>query len=207
MKISYSKIVLLVISISFLTSIYGQGTTHYAKETLSVDQQNKNLRKFADYLRPAFLNGDYEKLASKIFIPKEFEYKDSAIDEEDDKKGIEVVKHLFEETAADGMTFSTELKLPQKIIAVDNRLFAIIPQITLIKVAKDNQIKTVSGQLVKPGKYRASGFILAISTDNGHNWKFWSAFSEASYIKLFPEIAGKVDLPQIKMPVFFNAQQ
>lgn len=172
-------------------------------ETLSRDRQKANLESFVNKLRPAFFNREYETLATEMFRTDESDFPKENIDEEQMARGAAVLKQLFEKTAANGMSFVVRLKSPLKITSVNEKLFAVVPQVTTISIREGNRLKQSNGRAVKPGKYVAKGFILAISNDNGSSWKFYNAVSEAALKNDFPETVGKIEFPKIQKPSFF----
>jgi len=203
MRTSRCGIVFLLF-VLFSVAVCGQKISQKGRKVLLRSEQSRNLKKFVDNLRPAFLHRDYEVLAAQMFVPGEVQSQEEAPDEDKKPAGIAVIKKLFEDTAADGMTFIARLKSPQKIVAAADNLFAVVPHVTIITVAEGNRLKRADGSAVKPGKYTGKGFILAVSTDEGVTWKYLSAFSEAAYKNIFPETAGKIKFPKIQMPSFLN---
>lgn len=191
---------------SFAFGVPAQIKSRPHKDISIGGKQKTSLKNFVNRLRPAFYNRNYEMMAVEMFRKKETDSPDEDFDEEQNKQAIVVIKRLFETMEADGIKFIVRLKSPQQIVAVDQKLFAVVPQETIINVADTNNAKQTDGSAVKPGKYIAKGFILAISVDQGNTWKYWSAFSEASYEKDFPEAVGKIKFPKIKTPSFLTAR-
>lgn len=179
MRTSRYWILFLLLACSAL-GIHAQNRSQKIGKTLSRDEQKLNLENFVNKLRPAFFNRDYATLAAEMFRVGESDFPEENFDEEQMTRGIAVIKQLFERTAADGMTFAVRLKSPLKIVSVKERLFAVVPQTTTISIREGNRLKQSDGRAVKPGKYIAKGFILAIFADNSGKWKFYNALSEAT---------------------------
>ena len=198
--------ILLLLIVSFVYGVQAQTKPRDYENARIGEKQKAGLKNFINRLRPAFYNRDYETLAAEMFRNKEPDSTDEDFDEEHNKQAIAIIKRLFETTAADGIKFTVRLKSPQKIIAVDKKLFAVVPQETIITVNDKNNAREPDGSSVKPGKYTAKGFILAISRDWGNTWKYWSAFSEESYKNVFPEAVGKIIFPKIKTPSFLKVR-
>ena len=196
--------ILLLLIVAFAYGVQSQTKTR-DDESISVGRKQKaSLKNFIKRLQPAFYNRDYETLAAEMFRNKESDSADGDFDEERNKQVLAIIKHLFETTAADGIKFIVRLKSPQEIVAADQKLFAVVPQITIITVSDTNNARQPDGSAVKPGKYIAKSYILAISNDQGNTWKYWSAFSEASYKNSFPGLTGKIKFPAVTTPSFLN---
>lgn len=164
--------------------------------------QQKNLEKFVNALSGAFAEGDYKKLTDLFFIPKDFADVDS--DAERREKDFAIVKQMIEQTKIAGMKFIVQTKSPRNIVGIGGKLFSVVPQKTIVIVDKNSVLKDAKGQKIPYGRYEASGYLLAISNDNGKNWRFWNEVSKENLEKEFPETNGKIKLPEIKKPYFLR---
>lgn len=188
-----------------LCAARGQTPTSSVKvdtENTASEVRQKNLKKFADSLSRAFADDDYEKLADLLFIPKDFADADS--DEERIEKELALVKHMIEQTKIAGMKFTVRIKSPRNIIGIGNKLFSIVPQKTIIVVDKNSAIKDGKGQIIPGGRYQSSGYLLAVSNDEGESWRFWNEVSKENLEREFPETTGKIKLPEIQKPYFLR---
>lgn len=169
------------------------------------NRREENLKKSVGALSRAFAAADYEKLADLFYTPKDFA--DADADESKREKDFLTVKQMFEQTKIAGMQFTVEIQSPRRIRAVGENLFAVVPQKTIIVVEKNSRIKDGKGQIIPDGRYEASGYLLAISNNDGETWRFWNEVSKENLEREFPAAAAageKIKLPEIKKPYFLR---
>ena len=78
---------------------------------------------------------------------------------------------------------------PKEIVSIDNELFASLP-VTL-------QMKTPGS---KNGKLEQQSTLVAVSSDNGANWKFVNGINQDQFQQLFPNAATKIQIPTDPTP-------
>lgn len=90
---------------------------------------------------------------------------------------------------AEGFTIiSIENLEPDKIVSINQEMFAVVP--TKLK------IKTPQGNLIQ------SAYDMAVSNNNGQTWVFvGGSLGKAALEKLFPQIIGKLIFPEPTLPV------
>jgi hypothetical protein len=104
---------------------------------------------------------------------------------------IAVVKRGTEKMRSQGTTIEdVTIGEPEKPRKVDSWLVALIPQRILMKVS--------GGQLEQ------ESHLLGISEDDGAEWVFIDVgtLTKVNFSEVFPELAGKIELPARKQPVF-----
>lgn len=186
-------------------SAHGQTSVFSSKATQKnavKNAQQKNLKKFIDSLNQAIIGDDYHKLANLIFIPKDFETADS--NEEKKEKDIIIVRQMFEQTKIAGIKFNTRMESPREIVGVNNKLFAVVPHKTVIVVDKNSEIKDGKGRTISGGQYESTGYVVAVSKDEGKNWRFWNEVPKENLEREFPGTIDKVKLPRIQKPYFLH---
>lgn len=203
------KRITLVFSIAFFLlpfhSANGQtsvSSPKTARKNVAENARQKNLKKFIDTLNQTLAADDYEKLAGLIFIPKDFETDSS--DEEKREKEIIAVRQMIEQTKTAGMKFNIRMGSPRKIIGINDELFSVVPQKTIVVVDKNSAIKDGKGRIIPGGQYESSGYAVATSKDDGKTWRFWSEVSKENLEGEFPGTIDKIKLPEIQKPYFLR---
>jgi hypothetical protein len=150
-----------------------------AQERLG-EEAAKRLQAQAEESGRAFLEGNYERLADYTY-PKLVELIGGR------EKMIEVVRMGVEGMKAEGFVpLSSVPSAPVQVLSVGKQTYAIVP---------------VKFKMRAPGQVLVSdSFMIAISDDEGKNWKFLSGASvdEAKLKVLLPDAAGKLKLPTVK---------
>ena len=104
---------------------------------------------------------------------------------------ITTLKRGMADMRANGSVFSeVTIGTPETPRKIGAWLTSIVPEQAVIKV--------------KQGKLLVNSVLLGISEDEGRHWKFidLGAVSSENFKTSFPELAGKIALPEKKPPVF-----
>ncbi len=129
----------------------------------------------------ALLSGDYETVA--VYAHKH------VLDLMGGKDAmIELLKRGAEGMRAKGVSIEdVALGEPEKSQKIGEWLVALVPQRILIKSAE--------------GRFEQASHILAISEDEGKTWTFVDLNNRAKFETAFPELAGKIEVPERTPPV------
>jgi hypothetical protein len=144
------------------------------------EEAAKRLQAQAEESGRAFLEGNYERLADYTY-PKLVELIGGR------EKLLEVVRKEVEEMKAEGFApLSSVPSAPTQVLRVGGQTYAVLP--LKFKMRAPDQI------------YVSDSFMIAVSDDDGKNWKFLSGASvgEAQLKILLPDAAGKLRLPAVK---------
>jgi hypothetical protein len=101
---------------------------------------------------------------------------------------IEILKRGSEGMKSKGVAIEdVTLGEPEKPRKIGEWLVSLVPQKILIKLPE--------------GHIEQESHLLAISEDEGKNWTFVDVNNRAKLETAFPELAGKIELPERKPPV------
>jgi hypothetical protein len=101
---------------------------------------------------------------------------------------IDILKRGAEGMRAKGVSLEdVTIGEPEKSQKIGEWLVALVPQTILIKSPE--------------GRFEQASHILAISEDEGKNWTFVDVNNRTKFEKAFPELAGKIELPERSDPV------
>jgi hypothetical protein len=103
---------------------------------------------------------------------------------------IATTKRSMSDMRSKGLTIESAIVgTPGKPLTIGSWIVALVPQRLVIKVPD--------------GRLMADAYLLGISEDAGKKWVFIDdTIGEARFAKAFPELAGKISLPERKRPVF-----
>ncbi len=181
---NYSYIYLLFIVLLAFQSAYEQNeTTDKNTQDTSViqpDSRIENLKKQAGELFESYDKRDVDKYI-KLSHPKNFE------EDGNQMNYIELVQYCFERLSEG----SSSIENPSGLFEIDNQLFSVIPY----KLKGTNSEKD---KVVKLGS------MVGVSDDNGKSWKFVHGLA---FNKLFPDVAGMIQIPNEKSFVNGKEQQ
>ncbi len=93
------------------------------------------------------------------------------------------------EMAKDGVSFAgSEIDLPRDMAPSGGRLYAIVPQVAIMKVPE--------------GHLRQSSFLVGVSSDDGATWKFLDAagLKGDRLRRLLPQFPASLTLPNVPDP-------
>lgn len=203
-RTTYFHTLLLIATITFLSpKTEGKGFI----VTINPVQKKQNssgatLLKATKAFEKVLKNQKFEELSNYLMLPKDLQNEESDAEMKD--RELAAAKELFEQTSASGLTFDIELELPQKIVRSDQRLFSIVPQNTFFTVAEGSEIKDSKGNRVASGKYKGSGYFVAVSENEGKTWKFWDGLLIDSFKNTYSKSVGKLTFPKIQKPSFMQ---
>lgn len=140
-----------------------------------------NLRVQAEELANATLKGDYNKVID-LTHPAIVEAAGGR------EKLLELVNKDSEGMKKRGFEFvSAVVGDTKQIEKVDTDIFAVLPMTLTMKTPE--------------GKGTQEAHMVAVSSDNGSNWKFLNSLDQEEFNQMFPK-ATKVQIPVEKEPVF-----
>lgn len=151
-----------------------------AAQTQLTEDAAKLLRAQAAEMTRAFMAGDYERLADFTY-PKVVEAMGGR------EKMAEFVRKEMAEVKTNGFeTLSyTPAAEPTQVLREGRETYAILPAVM--------RMGTPSGVMV------GESFVIAVSADDGKNWRFISGSLEADKLKLLlPAAADKLKLPGVR---------
>ncbi len=151
------------------------------KKESSVTNNYPNLKFQADEVGKATLEGDFEKLVDYTH-PKVVEKLGGK------EKMVAFLKQDSGQMKPEGFELvSVDVNNVKQIENIDNHLFSIIPMNLTINSPQ--------------GKFSQESYLIGISSNNGETWKFISGVSRERFRLLFPNVADKLEFPDIKQPI------
>jgi len=142
------------------------------------------MRQDAEKCAKAVFSGDYEQVCT-------YTHKRIIEASGGKKKMVPIIKRAMEEMKSKGVEFeNATMGDPQKPIKVAGWLVALIPQHIIMKAPG--------------GHIEQDSYLLGISEDDGKKWVFVdvSSLTTEELAKFFPELTGKINIPERKKPVF-----
>ena len=144
------------------------------------EEAAKSLQAQAEESGRAFIEGDFGRLADYTY-PKLVEMIGGR------EKLVDFLRKSVEEMKADGFVpLSAASSAPTQVLRAGRQTYAVLP---------------FKFRMRAPGQVLVSdSFMIAVSSDEGKNWKFLSGASvdEAKLRILLPDAAGKLKLPTVK---------
>jgi hypothetical protein len=151
-----------------------------AVKTDAVDSKAR-LKSQAEEISQTLTNGNYDRLAD-LTHPKVLEMTGGR------EKMISVSKEMMDASKKQGIEIlSAEVGEPKEAVPVGNELFATVPFAVVLKMPN--------------GKVKQESTVVGISTDNGANWKFVNGINQEKFKEMFPEAAGKIQIPDQGAPI------
>lgn len=147
-------------------------------EVINVEAHRNQLKLQALEVGKLVKSGDFERLADYTH-PKVFEMaggREALI-----KNGREAVEELKKEGFE---IVSTKVGEPKDAVAVGEELFSNVPMTVMLKTPK--------------GTIQQETTLVAVSNDNGANWKFLSDMNQERFKALFPIAATRLQIPEDK---------
>lgn len=170
----------LVLTCFFQICIFAQ------KKILDETEIRQNLKMQAGKMGAAFTASDYKTFENYTYPP--------LLNSMGGKtKMVEVLNKTVADMKSKGMSFSKiTVDEPTKIIQVGKELQSTITQHTEIKLSQ--------------GRVVAESTLIAISIDNGLNWKFIDTSNKniATLRKAMPNLSSAIDIPAPKPPVRYS---
>jgi hypothetical protein len=150
--------------------------------TKTVNAEPKaRLKSQANEISQTLENGNYDKLAD-LTHPKVLEMSGGR------EKMIAASKEVMDVTKKQGIEIvSTEVGEPNDFVPVGKELFSTVPFTAVLKMPN--------------GKVKQESMVVAISGDNGANWKFVNGINQEKFQEMFPDAAGKIQIPEQSAPV------
>jgi hypothetical protein len=102
---------------------------------------------------------------------------------------IDIIRKGNAEMARAGARFEQSLiDPPSEVSKGDKRTFAVLSQVAVVRVPE--------------GRLRQRTFLLAVSSDDGHTWKFVDGVELNRELakKLFPDFPSSLTLPRVGQP-------
>lgn len=104
---------------------------------------------------------------------------------------VAVLKREIERMRSEGYDFADAvIGNPAEPVKIGTWVTALVPEEVIMKVPG--------------GRLHQDAFLLAVSEDDGKHWAFLDLgpITPAQFAKIFPELEGKVQLPEKREPVF-----
>lgn len=147
------------------------------------DEASATMKQEAEKCAKALMVPDYDAIV--VYSHKR------VIDGMGGKEGmIATIKKGLEQAKAQGIVIEkVTVGEPAKLEKIDGWLVGLIPQTLVMKMPG--------------GKLEQESHLLGISEDDGKKWVFVDAggIPKAQFEQIFPEIAGKIEIPARKQPV------
>ncbi|MDP9100050.1 MAG: sel1 repeat family protein [Verrucomicrobiota bacterium] len=144
------------------------------------------IRALAMESNAALTSGNYARVADFVY-PKVIEMMGGR------DKMIETTRQAVEDMKDHGVTIlGIEVSEPKRVVAANNKLFAVVPQVVRMEGAKK--------------KGHANGFLIAVSEDAGKNWTFIDGAGlqeTATLAQILPDFPAELSLPK-KQPTVFE---
>jgi hypothetical protein len=135
-----------------------------------------NLAVQAEEMKQAFIAKDFEK-SYEFMHPKIVKMLGGK------EKLIENLKSVSKQIEDAGVKVTEySIQSPSQIVEADNQIFAVLPTTAAMSTPKEPIVMQES--------------LIAVSEDNGNNWKFIRASSRENMKKLFPNVVDKLEFSE-----------
>jgi hypothetical protein len=148
-------------------------------DELTTEEMTDNLKRDATACAEALTNGDFEGMIR--YMPRKL------ADMAGGTKGIRKTIELGMGKAG-GTIIEATVGDPGPVTKDGARLLSLVPQHIKAKISA--------------GRVTGNGWLLGISDNGGRDWVFLDTakMREESFGKMFPELVGKIDLPEMQAP-------